>query len=373
MRVTHIIKVVRIAGAERHLLTLLPALRERGVDASILLLVEPAIPMDDLAQAAAERDIPLQRMTIYHDADVTLLPRLVSKLRTLKPDVVHTHLLHADLFGIPAAKLAGVRAIVTGRHNDNAFRRRFPLRQINQALWRMADAGIVISSALARFCIEIEGAPPDKLHTVYYGLDTQTIIDPVEARANLRHELGLSDDTLLIGAVCRLIEQKGLIYGLQAFAQISERFPQAHVVIAGDGPLRANLETEASALGLAKRVHFLGWRPDTTPVFAALDVFLAPSLWEGFGLVLLEAMEQSLPIVGSAVSAIPEIVVDGQTGRLVAVRDVDALAAALAELLSDDNLRRQMGAAGYARLKQHFSVARMTDKTLAIYELLAPR
>ena len=159
MRVVHIIKVVRIAGAEQHLLTLMEGLRANHVDAQMLLLVEPSNPMDSYVEAADARAIPVQRMVIRSHMDVSLHYRLWKALKDLKLDIVHTHLLHADLFGIPAARAAGVPVVVTSRHNDNIFRRRPPIKQMNRSLWRMVDAGIAISKAIARFCVEVEGAP----------------------------------------------------------------------------------------------------------------------------------------------------------------------------------------------------------------------
>ena len=139
----------------------------------------------------------------------------------------------------------------------------------------------------------------------------------------------------------------------------------------GDGPLRAELEARAAQPDLTERVHFLGWRTEMAPIYAALDIFLMPSLWEGFGLVLLEAMAQGVPVVGSAVSAIPEVVADGETGLLVPPRDPVALAEALAALLADPARRAAMGAAGRARLEAEFSPARMVGATAALYERLA--
>ena len=175
----------------------------------------------------------------------------------------------------------------------------------------------------------------------------------------------------MCGTVCRLTAQKGLPYGLRAFAQVAPEFPLAHLVMVGDGPQRAELEALTVELGLMDRVHFMGWQAETAPIFAALDVFLMPSLWEGFGLVLLEAMAQRVPVVGSRVSAIPEVVADGETGWLVPPRDVPALAAALTRLLAAPEQRAQMGAAGYARLITAFSPARMVDQTVALYAQLA--
>jgi glycosyltransferase involved in cell wall biosynthesis len=371
MRVAHVIKVVRIAGAEQHLLTLLDGLRARQIDTQLILLVEPSNPMEAYVQAASTRGIPVTPVVINSHFDLTLHQRLWKLFKSLKPDIVHTHLLHGDIFGIPAARAAKVPVIITSRHNDNAFRRRSPFRQINQKLWQRVDAGITISKALAQFCVEVEGAPADKLHTIYYGLDpNRWLVDEKGARVVLRRELGMGRHDPLIGIACRLIEQKGVTYGLKAFDRIASDFPTAHLVIAGEGPLRATLQNIAHWQPAADRIHFVGWRSDVPFLLAALDILLVPSLWEGFGLVMLEAMAQSVPIIASEVSAIPEIVNHAETGLLVPPRDADALAEALRLLLGDKALRRYLGLMGQDRLETHFTAERMIGETVALYEHL---
>jgi glycosyltransferase involved in cell wall biosynthesis len=374
MVVTHVIKITRVAGAETHLLVLVAGLRARQIDAQIVMLVEPSNPMDDFVCAAQNRAIPIHTLTINGDLDLILLPRLRQLLRRLKPQIVHTHLQHADLYGIPAARMAGVPVVISSRHNDNNFRRRTPIKQINQTLWRMVDGGIAISDAITHFAVEVEDAPAHKIHTIHYGLPIETHSDEQEsARQSFRLELGIGKNDLVAGVVCRLVEQKGVIYALQAFQKITKKFPSAHLVIAGDGPLRQSLAGEVIPLGLHGQVHFLGWRDDIPRVMNGLDVLVVPSLWEGFGLVILEAMARQVPTIASAVSAIPEIVVDGETGLLVPPRDVDALAGALEMLFADHALRRHMGLLAEDRLESHFSAERMIDQTAALYNRLLAR
>lgn len=370
LRVAHIIKVTTIAGAETHLLMLLAGLRKRQIDAQLILLVEPAKPMDAYVQAAEGRGIPVSRLVITGDLDPTLLPRLRSLLRLMKPRIVHTHLFHADLYGTLAARWYGRgTAIISSRHNDNAFRRRQLYRTLNRWLWRMTSAGIAISESIAHFVVEIEGAPPPKIQTIVYGLEAaaQAPAQRQAARVSMRQQLGINPDAPVAGIVCRLVEQKGVHYGLQAFAQVVQQIPAACLLIAGDGPLRSDLEAEAAALGLDDHVRFLGWRDDVAQLMNAFDLLVVPSLWEGFGLVILEAMAHQIPVVASAVSAIPEIVVHGETGLLVPARDVDALAGALVSLLGDAPLRKHMGMLAEDRLETHFSAARMVDETISLY------
>ncbi|MBZ0293408.1 MAG: glycosyltransferase [Anaerolineae bacterium] len=373
MRVLHIIKVTGIAGAETHLLTLLPGLREQGVEPELVVLVEPGKPMTEYCDLIRTQGVPVEQVEIRRDVAPALYRRLRSVIRAHAPRIVHTHLLHADLYGIPAARLARVPVIISSRHNENAFRRRFPYRQINGLLWRNLKAGIAISDSVKHFAIQVEGAPAYKVHTIYYGLphDPQRAAERPQVRAAKRAELGLSADEVVVGMACRLVAQKGVDYGLRAFEHIAPRIPQARLVIAGDGPLRQNLEKEVQqSQYMRERVQFLGWRDDVPDLMAAFDVLLMPSLWEGFGLVALEAMGERVPVVASTVSSLPEIVMPGETGLLVPPQDAYALAEALTTLLSDRPLRQHMGLMAEDRLETQFSAERMISQTARLYHLL---
>lgn len=369
-RIIHLSKMTGVAGSERHLLTLLPGLRAHGLDVYLWILVEPGNPVQSFVDQASALDIPTRRLVIHRHLDPGLWRRLASAFRDARPDIVHTHLLHADLYGIPAARRARVPYVVSSQHNDDQFRRKLPMRWLHRWLWSQTDRGIAISEAIRQFVIRFGSAPPERLVTIHYGLDPSTVPAPPDARAALRESLGLPGDCPVVGSVCRLAGQKGLLYGLRGFARIAPRFPQAHYVIAGDGPLRPRLETEAHRLGLAERVHFLGWRDDARAIIAGLDVLLAPSLWEGFGLVFLEAMALCVPVIGACVSAIPEIVIDGETGWLVPPRDPDAIGAALHEAFTDPPAARMRGANGRRRLEERFSPEMMVERTLALYRSL---
>lgn len=372
MRVAHIIKVTRISGAERHLLVLLNGLRNQAIDIHLIILVEPDTPMDEMLTEAQAVDIPIHRVIIHRDYDLTTVYRLRQTLRKIKPDIVHTHLIHADLFGYVSAKLAGIRKVISSRHNDDSFRYHPVLRRFSQVMWWLADSGIAISSAIRTFTINIESASKSKVVVVHYGLPYRWIPDEEinTARLTIRQELGLEADAIILGMVCRLVEQKGIIYALQSLQELITSFPDVHLVIAGDGELADELKNEATRLGIHNHIHWLGWRDDAQIIMAAMDIFIMPSLWEGFGLVLLEAMSKRLPIVATHVSAIPEVVEHGNTGFLVAPRNPEQLTKAITRLLDDRPLRKYMGLLGEDRLEQVFSVEKMVDKTLQIYRKL---
>jgi glycosyltransferase involved in cell wall biosynthesis len=268
-----------------------------------------------------------------------------------------------------AARLAGVSRWYCSGHNDDSFRKLLPVRLFQGVLWRQVTAGIAISEALRRFMIDIEFAPPHKIHTVPYGFDPAEMPSADTRKEVLRRALDLPQDSFIFGSVCRLVPQKGLIHALHALAGLNADLTlrPAHYVIAGDGPLRDSLSQAAATLGVTERVHFLGWRGDARQLYAAFDAFLMPSLWEGFGLVALEAMAAGLPILASQVSALPEIILEGETGYLTPPAEAAPLAARMRDLVRDPARAAQMGQAGRRRLETVFSVQRMVEGTLRVY------
>lgn len=365
MRVVHLIKTDGIAGAEAHLLDLLPALVARDLDVRVLFIAPESGAGADFAAAVEARGIPVDRVSIRAHGSPALIAAIARVLRASKPDVVHAHLFHAEIWGVPGARLAGVPHVVISRHNEDPRRKRQPLRAVYRGLWPMIDVCVCISDSVRR-CAEAEGGPASKLRTVWYGLPLKEPEAKPAARAALRAELGLAPDALVFGTVSRLLQLKGVDDAIRAVARV----PRVHLAVAGDGPERAALVALAAELSVSERVHFLGWRSPSTPVFAALDGLLAPSRREGFGMSVLEAMQQGVPVVASSAGAHPEIVVDGYTGMLVPPDDPAALASAITSLAGSAHLRQAMGAAGQERVASVFTTERMVESTLALYREL---
>jgi len=366
--VLHIVKVTGIAGAENHLLTLLPGLQAHGVPISVLLLTEPNRPMDNYAGRLIAAGIPTRQWPIRGNLDSLLVTRLTRLFHAEQPRAVHTHLIHADWHGIIAARRAGIKSIFMTSHNDDPFRRWLVIRLIQRWMWSRVTAGITISDALRRFAISVEGAPADRITTIHYGLDPATASAGDGARTMIRHELGISPQAVVFGSVCRLIPQKGIDTALRAFWQVAQQLPEAQYIVVGDGSERAGLEAQAAQYRLSHRMHFLGWRDDARALMSALDVFVMPSRWEGFGLVALEAMAARLPVIATNVSALPEIVQQNQTGLLVPPDDVPALAEAMLTAASQPDTIRLMGMAGRQRLETNFTADRMIARTAAVYQ-----
>jgi glycosyltransferase involved in cell wall biosynthesis len=347
MRVAHVHRMRGIGGSERHLLALLPALAERGLDVVFVGLDDPAWDASDFYDALP---VPALRLRSPRDADPLLAVRL---LRSLRADVVHTHLVHADVYGGVAAALRRT-ALVSTKHNDDPFRAG-PFRFVERTLARVTDRVVTITDALRRFTIEQVGIDARKVETIHYGLD-----DLPQAWGENPPD-GVPDGVRIALSVSRLTRQKGVDVALAALPLLPE---DVVLVVLGEGPDRRELEAQARALGVAGRVYLPGRVPDVATWLRRAAVYVQPARWEGFGLAVLEAMLGSLPVVASNVSALPELVADAETGLLVPPDDPGALARAIASALE----RPELGAAGRERARREFSVARMAGRTAALYE-----
>jgi glycosyltransferase involved in cell wall biosynthesis len=350
MRVVHVHRIRGIGGSERHLLTLLPALAERGVEPLFVGLDDPEWNPTDFYNAL---HVPTVRIRSARDFDPMLLVRLA---RTLRADIVHTHLVHADVYGGVAARLRRAQLVST-KHNDDPFRIG-SFRFVERGLARLADRIVTITESLRRFTVEQVGVPADKVETIHYGLDDlpqpwgENAPDAVPARARV------------LLAVSRLTRQKGIDVAVRAVRSLPD---DTVLVVLGEGPEREALERLTRELGVEGRVFLLGRVPDVAAWLRRASVLAHPARWEGFGLGVLEAMLAGLPVVAANVSSLPELVVDGTTGFLVGPDDPSALALGVARALEQP----QLGEAGRQRALREFSVARMADLTVSLYESLA--
>ncbi|TME98539.1 MAG: glycosyltransferase, partial [Chloroflexi bacterium] len=304
--------------------------------------------------------------------DPFALGRLVALLREGAFDIVHSHLFRADIYaGLALAQLGEQRPLlVSTRHNDDRFFLNPFVGIVHYLVSARQDLIIAISDHIARFTVSRGVRHPGRVRRVYHGLEPPVTRALERAGERIRAELGVRPDELLVGNVGRLALQKGQRHLIAAMPLLLERVPFAHVVIAGGGDLEEYLRDLASEVGVADRVHVLGPRKDVPALMHAIDVFAMPSIWEGFGLVLLEAMAAGRPIVASRVATIPEVVVDGETGLLVPAGDPVALADALAQLAHDPAMARRLGEAGRERLRQHFSIEKMVGDTELLYREL---
>jgi glycosyltransferase involved in cell wall biosynthesis len=347
VRVVHIHRIGGIGGSERHLLTLLPALAARGVEVSFLGLDDTRAAPEPFYVELRAAGIAFDRLPCPHDVGLTLPARLVRRLRG--SELVHTHLVHADVYGA----LAPGSRLVSTKHNPDPFRTG-AFRFVERGLARRASRVIAISDAVRRFTVERVGLPADKVVVVRYGLDE------LPAPWGQNPPLGLPEGARVLLCVCRLSEQKGVDIAVRALPAVRAQHPDAVLVVLGEGSERARLTGEG--------VYLPGRVGDVVAWYSQAEVVVHPVRWEGFGLALLEAMLAGKPVIASDVSSAPEIVLDGETGLLVPPDDPDRLAEAVSSLLADPARAQVLGRAGLARARSEFSVARMADETIAVYE-----
>ena len=359
MKVLHAIKVQGIGGAERHLLALLPALRERGVDARFLSL-DAGEDAERFHLALDDRDIPWRRVRTRFDVSPLLASNVLRAVRAEAPDLLHTHMVHADVYGSLVAHILRTPFVST-RHNDDRYLLG-PFRYIDRAFMHGVRRIVCISDAVRAFHVQA-GLDPKKLLTIHYGLDEL----PTAPSEVTPQEANVPAEAPLVLAIGRLIEQKDHATLLHAFARVHRSHPDARLAILGWGPLEAQTKALVEQLGLGQVASITG-RVEPRDWLARADVFVHTSRWEGFGIVLLEAMLSALPVVATGVSAVPEIVVDGETGFLAPAGDAVAVADALARLLDDADLRQALGESGLRRAQVEFSVEQMTERTMRVYQ-----
>ena len=353
--VLHTQKVAGISGSEAHLLQLLPDLRERGWDVHFLMLHEDEPGAWDFARELEARGVPLDEIRLRADVDPLAFGEVVAHLSRRRPRILHTHLVHADVYGQLAGTLARVPFRLSTKHGFNEFREGRFFGVADRTVGSLAHVHIAISQGLARYLAETEGFDEEDFEIVHYGISA---LDEAP-----RYE-GAAPRLLCIG---RLIPIKGHLVLLRALAQARARIPSLALDVAGRGPLEPALKELARELGIEDAVHFLGF---VSPVHSAIEeaaIVVVPSLGEGFGMVALEAMERARPVIASAVGGLPEIVADGETGLVVEPGDAVALAGAIVELAGDLERAAAMGRAGRERARTEFPPERSAERIEALY------
>jgi len=354
--VLHLQKVAGISGSEAHLLSLLPRLKERGWDIRFMMLHEHEPGAWDFARELRARGIPLDSIPLAADVDPIAFLRLTAYLARMRPRILHTHLVHADVYGQVTGTLTGVPVRVSTKHGFNEFRENRGFALGDRAIASLAHWHIAISRGLARYLEEVEGFDGSSFEIVHYG------IEPDGSPESYR---GGEPRLLCVG---RLIPIKGHIVLFRAFAEARRRVPSLRLDIAGRGPLEPALRALAKELEIEDAVDFLGY---VVPVQRAIEeaaIVVVPSMGEGFGMVALEAMERARPVIAAEIGGLGELVEEGVTGLLVPPGEAEPLAEAIVRLGSDLALARELGEAGRRRALEQFLQERCTDRTELLYE-----
>jgi glycosyltransferase involved in cell wall biosynthesis len=362
IRVVFVVNGFAVGGGEKKLLELVEKIQKTHAHAFRVTVcsVGQGGPLEPEFRKTGVRTVVFHKRGKY---DVSLIWKVARLLREEKADLVQTTLFYADVIGSLAAKLAGVRRVVSWEAITQ------PYGWKHMTAYRLAAKGfgcsVAVSKAIQNKVVVERHVPRHKTRTIHYGIDLNRFRP--KRNVKVREELGLRSGDTALGTVARFTEQKGHTVLLDAAPVVLKAFPRAHFIFAGDGPLRETLQAQSERLGLMGRVHFLGFRSDVPEMLNAFDVFVLPSLYEGLPNAVLEAMACGLPVVATRVDGTPEAVVHGESGLLVDPADPRRLADALVRVLSNARLRNRLGRAARKRVETRFGLDAQITEFLELY------
>lgn len=290
---------------------------------------------------------------------------VVSLLRRERFDVVHANLFGSNLWGSLIGRAWRVPVVIAHEHNWSYADDRRRMWIDKHVIGRLATVFVAVSAASRDRMVALEGLAADKIVV----MPVAHIPHERPAGRDIRSELGLDRRTPLVAVAAVMRPEKALDVMLDAHAMLLERVPDAHLVIAGDGTCRAQLEEQIGRLGIGASVHLLGVRRDVDAILCDANVGAMSSDFEGMPLFALECMAAGTPLVATSVGGMPELVDNEKTGLLVPPRDPAALARALERVLTDPALADRLAAAAAAR-RSEFKLDSVADQFAALYAAL---
>lgn len=370
MKVLHVSTTISRGGAENHLVELIEGLIAADQELEMRCAYLKGHPY--WAARFAELGVATSDLGMAFNGAPMPIFRLRRLIREFTPDIVHAHGTHAEFYTFAALRFLPHRPrLVVSRHEERLrFFKKPGFRLFDNAITDAAQGFIAISEAVRNLDVQRQPRLAGKMRVIHYGFTPPA--PRTEEAQEIRRDWCPEERGTLITTLARFVPEKSLDTLIRAVAILKTRSDRPFVVaLVGRGPLEATLRKLANDLGVERLIVWPGFREDVPEILAATDVFTLPSRCEGFGLVLLEAMAASLPIVASRVSAIPEIVREGETGFLFEAGNVEELADRLQRLIEDEALRGQFGRAGKARLVTDFSPHKMVRQTMEFYRDMA--
>jgi glycosyltransferase involved in cell wall biosynthesis len=351
LKILHIDPERNWGGGEAQVLGLLSYLAEQGHRTHLL-----AHPDGRLFQRSQAREIRTMPLIVRNDFDLRPVSRLRRLIRDENYDIVHLHTKRAHALSLWLERGLVTPKYVVTRRMDYPEANTWYTRYLYN---RRVDGVVAISGKISTLLIEA-GVERERIRLIHSGIDPR----PFEAAANVRD---VHRECVRVGMAAVLEERKGHRFLLEAAQRLKARGYQIQYCIAGEGSLRKSLEEAATRLGLKDEVQFLGFVSDMPAFLSRVDILVLPSLFEGFGVSVLEAMAAGKAVIASRVGGLAELVSDTVTGLLVAPRDIDGLANAIAKLAGDRMLRREMGQKGKERLQANFTVEQMAKQNEDYY------
>jgi len=360
-----------LGGPEKQLLGFARELQCRGIQPFIAAWSLPS-GVPDLLLKAASCGIPCAPLPLRTPGDPRTFADVAKLLRRVQPNLLAAHDYKAVITGLPTARLLRIPLVVHARGRTSHTRRVQIYEALERTLMRYADHVVTVSEAMRRELIST-GIDPNRVTAVHNSINPPAAPPNSLLKTTARRRLGLPENALVVGSVGRLSPEKGHAYLLEAAAKLNGSAPGFVLVLIGDGPEKENLSNLCSSLKISDRVRLVGFASDAGELIAAFDILALPSLSEGLPNVVLEAYAKAVPVVASAVGGVPEVVRHGETGLLVAPKDSDALASAIAKLLASPSEAQRMGRAGFELVTNRFCTAKNADKLARVYASVAKK
>ena len=341
IKILYVITSLGLGGAEKLLLSYLEGLDPNKYKFYVCTLRDKP---NDLASEISKH-AELYNLNVKNRFNPLIVIPLRKLIKRLQPDIIHTHLMQARIYSVIAQLGMKRHLLITHKHNNVNLNKHNLFILFEMISLRFYDKIIAISHSVKQSLMKLEFAPQEKIYVL------QNCVDYALYNDNSRNNSVFGGNPIILGTVCRLEPQKGIRYLLLAMKTILTKFPDVKLEIVGTGSLLNELQNLANELKISNSIKFLGKFADVIPFYKRMDIFVLPSLYEGFGIVILEAMAMGIPIVATNVDGIKEVVINGESGILIPPKNPEAIANAVNYLIDNPRVSEKLITEGKKRAK----------------------
>jgi len=371
--ILYVIDGMEFGGGERVFAQLI-----NGLPDGRYALALASSPQESFYRAISKAQVQVHSIDFSKRYNPTIFFKLVKIIRGKRIDIVHGQGGRAEFYARLAcgftktARYVSTIAMPVEGYDIGGLQKKI-YRSLDRFSERYVDRFIVVSDTLKAVMVDHHGIPADRVVRIYNGIETDIYNPDVQAdqRNKIRSEFGLAVSVILVGAIGRMVWQKGFDTLLRSIPEVIGQLPQIKFLLVGEGVLRASLEDLSRKLGIEKSVVFTGHRHDIHSILAALDIIVVPSVLEGFPMITLEAMAMKKPIVATRIDGAIEQITDGKEGILVPPQNPAELGQAIMRIAGDPVLSYALGKAAQQKVRAQFSVHQMIRETMSVYEALS--
>lgn len=354
-----------LLGAEAIILTIAEGIDKNKFNPLILVLKEEDDKIPPLATEARLKGIPVEIITLKGKFDFSSILKL--RKLTLKNNIhiIHSNEYKSDMIAFLATRFIHAK-LVTTTHGWLLTTARLKFYEfLDSIIIRFFDKIVAVSKAMREELLKIK-IPSSRIVVIETALDFSRIQSGKE-KTDLKRELSLPSDTVIIGTMGRLSPERGHVHFLKAAKEIIKTFPKVVFIIVGDGDLKEDLMLQAREMGIEDRVFFLGFRKDIANILSSVDIYVSSSLRDSFGIAVVEAMAAGKPVIATKVGIVPEIIKDDETGITIEPGNSNVIYEAATKLLKDDKLRVKLGISAKQVVTQRFSRQQMVGAYEQLY------